>query len=146
MAREIWPALKESVQAKQALLLGFVAVAHGLHEGDMLAHHHTQKTAEAWSGPECFEGGLKIGTQQRPHYRAGPLLPIFHPQFREWIGRRCALLYCPVQETVDKASAFRDLLKSPHPALILEPLSYCFLRYGFVLRMLGNESLESAQG
>ena len=47
MARKIRPALKEPVQSEKTFRLSVVAVAHGLHEDHVLAHHRAEKTAKA---------------------------------------------------------------------------------------------------
>src|SRR4051812_40311010 len=58
LAGEVRPALKKSVQQQQTSLLRVVAVAHGLHEGHVVTHHRSKKTAESGSRPQCFERRL----------------------------------------------------------------------------------------
>ena len=57
----------------------------------------------------------------------------------------CSVIYPPVQKTVDKTRTIRDYVERPRQGSILEPLPYRCLRYRFVLRLLGDEALESIQ-
>src|SRR5215467_4881572 len=145
MANQIRPTLKEPVQPEQTVRLRAVAVAHGLHQDHMLAHYWAEKTAEARKRAYCFERRLRVRIQQRPHNWCGRSLSILDSQIGEWIVCECSVIYPPVQKTVDKARAIRDYVERPRQRSILEPLPYSCLRLRFVLRLLGNEALESIQ-
>jgi hypothetical protein len=140
--RSIRPAPKKSVQQQQSFFFRVVAVAHGLHESHVLTHHRAKKTAETRSRPQCFERRIKGGIQQRLHNRLGPSLPIFSSQVGERVVGECTPVYHPVQETVDKTSTIRNRVEGPHPDSIVEPLSHHFLRHGFTVCMLGEETVE----
>src|SRR5674476_1036810 len=72
-------------------------------------------------------------------------MSILNSQRGERLDDEGSVVYPPVQKTVDKTRAIRDYVERPRQCSILEPLSYRCLRYRFVLRLLGDEALESVQ-
>jgi hypothetical protein len=61
----------------------------------------------------------EVRVQQRPYDRSGRSLTILDSEIRERIVSKCALLYHPIQETVDKTSAMRNQVEQPRQDSII---------------------------
>ncbi len=138
-------ALKESVQPKQTLRLRVVAVTHGMHKAHVLAHHRAEKLPKRGSGRSASSAASGLGFNSARTTGVVVRCPYCALKSANGLPVSARLFTLQSRKRFNKTRTIRDYVERPHQGSILEPLPYRCLRYRFVLRLLGDEALESVQ-